>query len=250
MAGRRSGAARRVGRLTFRSVAFGLAVLALVLSGCAKSQPSLDGGVPLGERDELEPGRYAVEEEITYEVELSCRVSLPLNSEALELGGVGTGWTELEPAPSPLYTLGVETEVRTSSIRSEDHTTWLELATLEPVPALGDYERTRDAGRDQAFEALRRVRGPDATEMDLVQAKVREFYLDATVAFRIPEGVKTELLDLELQVGGVLVAFFISPELPGEGVNLTLAAPITEPHYVIEASVDGACPRLVFGNFP
>jgi hypothetical protein len=220
-------------------------VLVLVLAGCAKPQPSLNGGVPLGERDELQPGRYSVEEETTYEVELSCRVSLPLNSETLELGGVGTGWTELEPAPSPLYTLGVDTEVRTASIRSEDHMTWLELATLKPVPALGDYEQTRDAGRDEAFEALRRVRGPETTEMDLVQAKVREFYLDATVAFRIPEGVKTELLDLELQVGGELVAFFISPELPGEGVKLTLAAPPSEPHFVIEASVNGACPRLV-----
>ena len=222
-----------------------LVLVLLLVPGCAGPQPALDGGLRLGASDEVEPGRYAVEEGTIYEVDLRCRVALPFNSESLELGDVETGPVELEPAPSPFYTLGVSTQLRSSSIRGEAHTTWLELATLEPVPGLGTYEETRDADREEAFEALRRVRGPQTTEMDLVQAKVREFHLEARVAFRIPEGIRTDALDLERKVGGALVAFFISPELPGEGVSLTLTAPLERNDYVMKATVGDSCPRLV-----
>ena len=226
-----------------RLVAFALAGFGVF--ACAGPQPTLDGGLRLGPSDEVEPGRYAVDEGTTYEVDLSCRVSLPFNSESLELGDVETGAIELEAAPSPFYSLGVQTQIRNSSIRDEDHATWLELATLEPVPGLGGYVETRDAGREEAFAALRRVRGPQVTEMDLVQASVREFYLEARVSFRIPEGIRIEALDMERQVGGALVAFFISPELPGEGVSLTLAAPPERDGFLMKATVGDSCPRLV-----
>lgn len=220
-------------------------VLLGVLGGCAGPQPTLDGGVRLGPSEPVAAGRYVVDEGSTYDVDLSCRITLPFNSETLGLGDLGTGPIDLEPAPSPLYSLGVVTQVRRSSIRSEEHTTWLELATLEPVPGLGSYERTRDADQKEAYEALRSVRGPQVTEMDLVQAQVREFYLDASVAFRVPKGIRTDALDMERQVGGALVAFFISPELPGEGLSLTLVAPSDSEDYVVKATVGDSCPRLV-----
>lgn len=227
-------------------------LLSLLATACAGPQPSLEGGVPLFARDRLPSGGFAVEEEIIYEVDLSCRISLPFNSETLGLEGadlavldeVETASLELEPAPSPLYTLGVETEVRRAVLRRRDHLTWLELATLEPVPGLGDYEETRDASRQATFAGLRRLRGPETTDMDLVQAKVREYHLEATVAFRVPSGIRNEALELERRVGGVLTAFFISPELPGEGVTLTLAAPAGR-RYEVEVSRGEACPRLV-----
>lgn len=252
MAAGRRGAVARSGRLN-EAVAASLLVFLLpvplllssLVIGCSKSQPSLGLGIPLGPQERLEAGRYEVAEGVIYETELECRITLPVNSEALELGGVSPGPIELEPAPSPLYALGMQAEVKFAAVRSEDHPTWLELATLEPVPGLGDYESTRDADREVAFEALRKVRGAKATEMDLVQSKIREFHLTATVAFRIPEGVRTEALDRERQAGGALVAFFIAPEIPGEGVNLTLAAPPGKSLYEVFVTEGSACPRLV-----